>query len=305
MSKINICERLVRPRQKADVVLDTDAYNEIDDQFAIAYMLSAKEKLAVQSIYAAPFFNSRSNGPEDGMIKSYDEIMRLLELSGNSELKNSVYHGSTKYLTDENTPVESAAAQNLVSLAMNHTPENPLYIIAIGAITNIASALLIEPKISERIVIVWLGGHALHWPDTKEFNMFQDIAAARVVFDSGAPVVQLPCMGVVSAFCTTGPELTHWLRGKNPLCDYLLKSTVEEAESYASGQAWSRPIWDVTAVGWLLDENEVFMKDRLIPSPIPQYDGHYSYDENRHHIKYVWHIDRDALFNDLFTRIAK
>lgn len=45
------------PLNKVDVVLDTDAYNEVDDQFAIAYLLSAKEKLNTLAIYAAPFYN--------------------------------------------------------------------------------------------------------------------------------------------------------------------------------------------------------------------------------------------------------
>lgn len=59
------------PKGKVDVVLDTDAYNEIDDQFAIAYLLRSKEKLNTKAIYAAPFSSEKSNGPKDGMEKSY------------------------------------------------------------------------------------------------------------------------------------------------------------------------------------------------------------------------------------------
>ena len=51
------------PEGRIDVVLDTDAYNEIDDQFAIAYLLKSQEKLDVKAIYAAPFLNSRSKSP--------------------------------------------------------------------------------------------------------------------------------------------------------------------------------------------------------------------------------------------------
>ncbi|MCL1796700.1 MAG: nucleoside hydrolase, partial [Clostridia bacterium] len=70
--------RLDPPLEKIDMVLDTDAYNEVDDQFALAYALLSPEKLNVKAIYAAPFSNDRSTGPEDGMEKSYDEIVRLL-----------------------------------------------------------------------------------------------------------------------------------------------------------------------------------------------------------------------------------
>lgn len=70
------------PTGKVDVVLDTDAYNEIDDQFAIAYLLKSKENLNTKAIYAAPFHNGKSNGPKDGMEKSYQEILKLLSLLG-------------------------------------------------------------------------------------------------------------------------------------------------------------------------------------------------------------------------------
>ena len=68
------------PQGRVDVLLDTDAYNEIDDQFAISYLLKSKEKLNTKAIYAAPFFNSNSESPKDGMEKSYDEIFKLLSL---------------------------------------------------------------------------------------------------------------------------------------------------------------------------------------------------------------------------------
>ena len=96
-------------------------------------------------------------------------------------------------------------------------------------------------------MIVWLGGHAYHWEDTKEFNMYQDVAAARVVFVCGAPLVQLPCMGVVSHFVTTGPELEAHLRGKNSLCDYLVDLTTSESLFYGGNDCWSRIVWDVSS----------------------------------------------------------
>lgn len=195
------------PVGPVDIVLDTDAFNEIDDQFAIAYALAA-EKIHLQAIYAAPFFNAHSSSPADGMEKSYQEIFTLLKLTG---VKKPVFRGAERYLSKEQEPVLSPAVNDLVSRAKCYSSEKPIYIVAIGAITNIASALLCAPEIADRIVIVWLGGNALEWHDNQEFNIRQDVAAARIVFGSGAPLVMLPCMGVVSAFTTTGPELEHWL----------------------------------------------------------------------------------------------
>lgn len=288
------------PKHPVDVVLDTDAYNEIDDQFAIAYLIRNSHKLHIKAIYAAPFYNCKSESAEDGMEKSFNEILKILDLMNE---KINVFKGSTEFLPDENTYVDSEAARNLVQLAHNYSPENPLYVIAIGAITNIASALIMERGISENIVVVWLGGHALHYHNTREFNMVQDIAAARVVMGCDAPIVQLPCMGVVSEFRISGPELRLWLMDKNPISNYLARNAICEAEQYAKVKTWTRIIWDVTAVAWLLNDNEQFMKTRNIKTRLPKYDGQYSEEEQEKIMKYVYSIDRDALINDMIDKL--
>lgn len=300
MTQEQYLNNLSAPQGKIDVVLDTDAYNEIDDQFAISYLLGYQNKLNVKGICAAPFFNANSVSAADGMIKSYYEIKKLLELANRKELESSVYKGSECYLPDETTPVESDAAEFMAKLAGEYSPEKPLYIVAIGAITNVASAILKNPHMKEACVVVWLGGQGIHMPSgANEFNMKQDIAAARVVFGCGIPLVQLPCGGVVDHFSTSKYELQHWLKGANPLCDYLCDHTVNAADSYAAGKPWTRVIWDVTAVAWLVDAPR-FLADRLIPSPIPEYDFHYAINAQRHLIRYVYAINRDALFEDLF-----
>ena len=293
---------LTPPKGMADLVLDTDAYNEIDDQFAISYAIGAGERINLKAFYAAPFLNERSKSPADGMEKSYLEIKKLLALAGKNY---PVCRGSSGYLSDEKTPCPSEAALDLTERAMGYTSEHPLYVASIGAITNIASALLLKPEISERIVVIWLGGNALHWPHNREFNCSQDVAAARVVFNSGAPLVLLPCMGTASAFTTTGPELDAWLSGKNSLCDYLVSNTKEAAEKYARNRIWSRVLWDVTAIGWLMNEDEKLMLSTLVPTPIPEYDHHYSQDFRRPLCSMVYHINRDALFADLVKHLTQ
>lgn len=298
-----LIRRLEKPKGRVDVVIDTDTYNEIDDQYALSYLIKSDEKLDLKAIYAAPFFNEKSTGPADGMEKSYREIMNVLTLLEREDLKQVVYRGSTEYLPSETEPVISDAAKDLAERAMNYTEEHPLYVVAIAAITNVASAILLNPDIKNRIVLIWLGGNATNWPDNKEFNLYQDVAGARIVFGCGVPLVQLPCMGVVSAFTTSGPELEYHLRGKNKLCDYLVNVTTTEAAACNGGPVWTRPIWDVTAVAWLLDGD--FEEDCLIHSPIPEYDNRYAFDNNRHFIKYVYHIKRDKLFADLFAKLSR
>lgn len=306
MDTAQYLKNLTVPKGEVDVVLDTDTFNEVDDQFAIGYMLSHEEKFNVKGICAAPFFNKKVSSPREGMEKSYQEIHKLLCLAKREILSSIVFRGSESYLPGEQTPVESAAAAFMADLAVRYTPEKPLYIIAIGAITNVASAILKNPRMVDNTVIIWLGAHGLHIPQAvNEFNMVQDIAAARVVMGCGVPLVLLPCRGVVEQFATSRYELEHWLKGKNALCDYLADNMIAEAESYAAGKPWTRVIWDVTAVAWLLNEDNRFMEDELIPSPVPEYDLHMVTDSHRHLIRYVYRVKRDALFEDLFRKLGE
>jgi len=304
METSQLIKNLEAPKERVDMVLDTDAYNEIDDQFAIAYALLSPEKINLKAIYAAPFSNNKSTGPADGMEKSYQEILKLLDFAGREDMKEVTYRGATEYMPDEKTPVMSDAVNDLINRARTYTAENPLYVVAIGAITNVSSAIVAAPDIVDKIVIVWLGGAAWHMQSAREFNMMQDYAGARVIFGCGAPVVQLSCNGVVSEFRISKPELEYWLMDKNPLADYLARNTIAEADSYAAGKPWTRVIWDVTAVAWVVDGAR-FMNSTLEHSPVPEYDEYYSHQPSRHFMRYVYHINRDKLMEDLIGKLTK
>jgi inosine-uridine nucleoside N-ribohydrolase len=144
------------PGVRVRAVLDTDTFNEIDDQFAIVQLLLSPERVDLRAIYAAPFFNDRAVSSVDGMEKSYEEILRLLARMG-VDPAGLVHRGSCQPLQSWASPEPSEAATDLV--------------IAIGAITNVASALLLDPRIARRVVVVWLGGHANGWAHTLEYNL--------------------------------------------------------------------------------------------------------------------------------------
>ena len=70
MNREQYLKNLSIPKGPVDVVLDTDAFNEIDDQFAIAYLLRSEDKLDTKAIYAAPFLNSKVSSAAEGMEKN-------------------------------------------------------------------------------------------------------------------------------------------------------------------------------------------------------------------------------------------
>lgn len=289
-------ERLQPPTGRVRMVLDTDTYNEIDDQFAVVYSLLSRDRLEVEAIHAAPFHNERSSGPGDGMEKSYAEILRLLERLDVSP-EGFVLRGSHCYLPGFGTAVESAAAADLIERAMSGP--DPLYVVAIGAITNVASALLLEPKIAEHIIVVWLGGQPTHWPTAEEFNLRQDPHASRLIFDCGVPLVYIPCTGVASHLLTTVPEIERHVEGKGAIGDYLARIFKEYHDDHF---AWSKVIWDIACIGWCLDPE--WVPTQVIPSPILTDELSWNFDGSRHPIREATYVHRDPIFRDLFTKLA-
>ncbi|MGN6099927.1 MAG: nucleoside hydrolase [Devosia sp.] len=294
--------RMLAPRPgRVRCVLDTDTYNEIDDQFALVQMLLSPERLDLQAIYAAPFFNDRSSGPGEGMELSYQEILRLLERL-DVKPDGLVFRGVTDYVGPHKEARSAPAVDDLIARARTGSPDNPLYVVAIAAISNVASALLKAPDIADKIVVVWLGGSALEWPNQREFNLKQDVGGGQVLFDSGAPVVNVPCMGVVSHLHSTVPEIERYVEPYGEIGKFLAMRFKEYAED-GDYMGWSKEIWDMAPVGWLLDDD--WAPSVLVPTPILTDNTTYSIDRSRHAMRYVTYIRRDPILRDFFAKLRR
>lgn len=287
---------LTVPKKKMRAVIDTDTFNEVDDQFAIVHALLSPEQIEVEAIYAAPFFNSRSSSAGDGMEQSYQEILRILELM-NRPAEGFVYRGSSRFLPSETEAVESEVVDDLIGRVKKSS--EPLYVIALAALTNIASALLLEPSIKDNMVVVWLGGNALHWPNNHEFNLRQEPAATRVVLDSGAALVLIPCMGVTSHLRTTVPELERHIPASSQIGQFLLERFREYHDDHLG---WSKEIWDLAPVAYLL--NESWTPSLLTSTPKLKDDLSWQLTTDRHSMRVATFVNRDAIFRDLFLKLA-
>lgn len=299
LSDLTRLERLRPPTEKIRMVLDTDTFNEIDDQFAVVYALFSPMKLNVEAIYAAPFYNNRSTGPGDGMEKSYQEIQRLLDKMSISS-DGFIFRGSTDYLKDINNPQRSEAVMDLVERVMR-VDKVPLYVVAIGAITNIVSAILIEPKILERIVVVWLGGQPFYWPNNEgAFNLVQDLNASRLIFDCGVPLVHIPMYSVSSHLLTNLSEIQCYVKGQGDIGDYLTKIFREFRTDHF---AYSKVIWDLSAIAFLI--NSQWVETEIIHSPILTNRMTWSFDRSRHFIRNATIVRRNPIFRDFFTKLER
>ena len=287
------------PTGRVRMVLDTDTFNEIDDQFALVQALLSPDRLDLEAIYAAPFHNSRSTGPGHGMELSYEEIGRLLDRLGRSA-DGLVHRGVTDYVGPGKLARKADAVDDLIARARTATREKPLYVVAIAAISNIASALLLAPDIAERIVVVWLGGHALEWPDTREFNLKQDVGGAQVLFDSGVPLVLVPCMGVTSHLHSTVPEIERYVEPCGEIGSFLAARFKDYSSEH---MGWSKEIWDMAPIGWLLDP--AWAPSVLVPTPVLTDSVTWSVDRSRHAMRYVTQVRRDPILRDFFEKLGK
>ena len=288
-------KKLELPKGRIRAVLDTDTFNEVDDQFAVAMAMLSPEKFDMRAITAAPFFNPKSENPGDGMEKSYDELPRIMKLLHHPS-ENFIFKGSKTYLPDRNTPVDSPAARRIVELAHEAYAEGEnLWVMSIAAITNVASAILLDPEIIRMITVVWLGGHPVYWPDNHEFNLYQDVPAAQVIFDSGVPLIEVPCWSVAEILLTGPDELKSRCEPTGPLGAFLAKRVYKEV---ADENGYSRSIWDISVPAYFLVPDAF----QWVFAPAPRLKDSSEWDSSagRHEIVIVRHIVRDLVFSYLF-----
>jgi inosine-uridine nucleoside N-ribohydrolase len=290
--------RMLAPRPGlVRAVLDTDTYNEIDDQFALVQALLSPDRIALEAIYAAPFHNMRSTSPGDGMDKSYEEILRLLARMGRSP-NGFAFRGVRDYVGPAKEARNADAVDDLIARARAGSPGAPLYIVAIAAISNVASALLKAPDIADRVIVVWLGGHALNWPHTREFNLRQDVGGAQVVFDSGAPMVLVPCMGVTSHLHSTVAEIERYVEPHGEIGKFLAARFKGYSDDHFG---WSKEIWDMAPVAWLIDPD--WAPSVIVPTPILTDQVTWSVDRTRPPMRYATFVNRDPILRDFFSKL--
>lgn len=280
--------------EKINVILDTDTYNECDDQFALAYLLKSQDRFNIDAITIAPYRHDNALSVKEGVCKSYDEAVNVCKLAG-YKTDDKVFKGSEGFLT-EGYKDTNDAVEKIIEIASKNTKT---YIIAIGAITNVALAIKKEPKIKDKIKVVWLGGHSMLSQNNDEFNFRGDVHAVKEVLNSKVDLTIIPCKNVASNLVTSIYELEYHLKGKNELCDFLCSRFYNDEKH---GIQTRRVIWDISAVTYLLNRN--WFEVSTISCPDIAKDTSYIKTENKHLINVVNNIDVNKVYNDLFKKLG-
>lgn len=285
----------VKKQEKINVILDTDMYNECDDQFALSYMIKSKDIFNIEAITIAPYHHDNNISIEEGLNKSYEETIKICKWL-NFDTTNKVFKGSTDY-TENNYYESTEAVERIIEIANKN---NKTYILAIGAITNVAIAILKCPSIIDKIEIIWLGGHSLLSKTNNEFNFRQDINGINKIFESNVKLTIIPCKNVASNLMTSIYELEHYLKGKNQLCDYLCQRFYDDK---VHGLQERRIIWDISAVAYLINKNWFEIEEICCPSI--NKDSSYKINDSSRKITMVNYLNAKAILNDLFLKLVK
>ena len=190
MTFLNLCGALVllsfsgaASRAGTPVVLSTDVGNEIDDQWAITYMLT-NPAFEVQGIVSA----LAPSLPDPSAHATYEVLIDLVERRLRMHTHAPLFEGSSVPLENTNTPHPNAGVDFMIESSKRFSKTNRLTVLTIGAATDVASAILQDPSIVDRISVVAMGFRNLTAAG-KEYNVENDPHAWQVILDSDVPVV--------------------------------------------------------------------------------------------------------------------
>lgn len=292
----------VPENKKLRLIVHTDCKNEADDQFALAHHLMTP-KFIVKGIVAGHFEkNPQEYGSGNTALASYDEIVKVLNLMGMAE-EYPIALGAGLPLADTETPNPSAGTDMIIAEAMRDDPL-PLFAVFQGSLTDLASAILKQPEICDRMTAVWIGGGV--WPEGGfEFNLMQDIHAANVVFGSAMPVWQVP-QDVYKQVAVTLAELQLRVRPCGELGRYLFKQMVDFNTKYAHVQHWphgeSWGLGDQGTISVLLEEGER-ANWRLEEAPLFAEDMKYIHGKTGKKIRVYHTLDSRMTMEDFYAKL--
>lgn len=287
----------VPDEKRVRLLVNTDANNEADDQYAIVHALLTPMFIQ-KGIIAAHFGTERTNA---SMQESFDEAQRLLALMG-EQGNVPLFRGAPSALPDTTTPVASEGAEAIIREALSDDPHR-LFVVFLGPLTDLAAAYLLEPRIADKLTAIWIGGGAYPQGGT-EFNLSNDIHAANVVMASPIPLWQVPR----NVYCTIRVSLAELERRVKPCGQvgaYLFEQLVRFNEKHGNRPVWPKgEMWslgDSPAISLILDEHEYSYE--LRPAPRITADMHYIHDQQERLIRVYNNVDARFTLEDMFAKL--
>ncbi len=277
----------VQDKKKIRVIIDTDAACEADDQYAIVHALLTP-RFEIKGIIAEQF-------GENTVDKSYAEIMKLLDLMDISGM--NVVKGSDIPLKSVDDAPTSEGADLIIAEALKED-DKPLFVLCQGAITNVAAALNKCPEVADKFTCIWIGG-GFYPKGGWEFNLFNDMNAANVVFSKCKNLWQVP-MDCYTQMQVSYAELQVKVMPCGKIGQYLFDEMQElgmKAE-WICGEAWG--LGDSPVVGLALNPGCGWHEDKK--APVVNEKGEYC-GEYDNLIRVYRRIDSRYILEDFFCKL--
>ena len=301
------------PTSLIPVIFDTDANNELDDQHAMAYLLFNGKTFDVKGITVNA---TRSGGNIDEQHKEAERILKLCQLDG----KIPLYKGADQdFLTIEedlsNAEHDGAAAVDFIIAEAKKMQDEPLVLLAVGKLTNVALALAKAPEIKEKIRVVWLGSN---YPDPGEYNQENDTASMSYVLQqnvpfemvtvrygkpSGTDAVQVTQEEVMQKMPGKGPRIATPITGRHggtyfTFGDYAV-NLFEHIEYHVDPPA--RALYDMAAVA--IVKSSDWAEKTLIPCPV-LVDGKWKDQPENDRKIILWeNFNKTAIIQDFYQTL--
>ena len=298
---------------KTRILLDTDANNEVDDQQAIAYLLLSGESFLIEGITV----NRTDNGGDiEAQAEEAERIVKLCGLYPSLKVTRGA-SGCFKEISEDvmQESFDGIDAVNLIIKRASRPEKQKLVLLAIGKLTNVALALKKNPRIADKLKIVWLGSN---YPDPGEYNLVNDqesvnyvldtevdleIAVVRYFSKSGTGAVRVTPQALEKNIAGKGPWIKDGVIGRHGgifhyFGDYsinLLNNT------YLYGEPPSRALYDMAAAAII--KNSKWSSEVTIPAPILEDGKWLNRPNNQRTITIKDNFDKQNIVKDFYKTI--
>ncbi len=283
-----ICFSHLQAQDKLKVIIDADTGNEVDDLYAIVRGLIEPnwEVIALNATQWQPAHWA----VEQTMEESYRLNQVLLGYLGLGGKVKSLRGGINRLFDWGNRAQPSLASSHLITAAHDLEEGEKLTVIALGALTNVATAILMDPSITSKIKLYWLGSTYDFKKDIlrkRDFNCMMDPQALEEVLASKVELHVIP-VNIAAQMTFEYEETKKQLGGQHDLLDFLL----DRWYNHLDGGRIERTIWDLAIIDAVIH-----------PEWIEEVEIMSSKENYSRPIYYIKDIDEDKMRSEFFETV--
>ena len=297
---------------RARVLFVNDLSGDVDGLFAAAHALLSP------SIELRGMIGTSAGVRSQTAHRSVELAQEVIRLAGGRDLP--VFAGAERKLAAADAPVRMPGVQAIIDEAHRTDSALPLYVAVGGGLTEVASALMIDPAIAGKFTLIWIGGQRAPHAGQTDYNYGIDPLAARHVFaETEVAIWQVPREAY--ATCTVSlSEVQAFVAPQGPLGQWLYAQMLDANTKFAgyrmnTGETWTlgdNPLVLLTALtDWVPStlgrqpryERTGSSAFDTIAAPSLQPDGSIGEGGQGRPIRLYTAIDNRMMFNDLFAKL--